>query len=81
VQEEGESWVGTPADTDLAGYKVYWRLTTAPQWTDWVFVPWTGESDMSRLMEHLVIDNFFFGVASVDREGHESVVVFPRPGR
>jgi phage gp45-like len=23
-----------------------------------------------------VIDNFFFGVASVSREGHESVVVF-----
>ncbi len=81
VQGEGESWVAAPADTDLAGYKIYWRLTTAPQWTDWVFVPWTGESDMSRVMEHLVIDNFFFGVASVDRQGHESVVVFPRPGR
>jgi hypothetical protein len=24
-----------------------------------------------------VIDNFFFGVASVGRDGHESVVVFP----
>ena len=28
-----------------------------------------------------VIDNFFFGVASVSRDGDESPVVFPLPGR
>jgi hypothetical protein len=26
-------------------------------------------------------DNYFFGVRAVDRQGHKSVVVFPRPGR
>jgi hypothetical protein len=28
----------------------------------------------------LVIDNYFFGVAAVARDGNESVVVFPSPG-
>jgi hypothetical protein len=27
-----------------------------------------------------VIDNWFFGVAAVSREGHESVVAYPAPG-
>lgn len=74
------SWNVNPSD-DLAGFKVYWRLTTAPQWTDWVFVPWDGQDAMSHVMEHLVIDNYLFGVAAVDAEGHESVVRFPAPGR
>jgi hypothetical protein len=72
---------GAGPDGDLAGFKVYWRLTTAPQWTDWVFVPWAGETEMEHVMDNLVIDNFLFGVASVDAEGHESVVQFPVPGR
>jgi hypothetical protein len=74
------SWTVDPAD-DLAGFKVYWRLTTAPQWTDWVFVPWNGREDMSHVMENLVIDNYLFGVAAIDDQGHESVVRFPTPGR
>jgi hypothetical protein len=27
-----------------------------------------------------VVDNYFFGVASVSRDGHESTIVFPLPG-
>jgi len=39
------SWEVDPAvfgrgDADLTGYKIYWRLTTEPQWTHWTFVPW-----------------------------------------
>jgi hypothetical protein len=75
------SWAVEGADADLAGFKVYWRLTTAPQWTDWVFVPFEGQADMSHVMENLVIDNYLFGVAAVDTEGHESVVQYPVPGR
>ncbi|HUG41195.1 MAG TPA: M28 family peptidase, partial [Longimicrobiales bacterium] len=66
---------------DLAGHKVYWRLTTEPQWTNWIFIPWNDEAEVRHVMENLVIDNYLFGVASVDREGHESVVQFPTPGR
>ena len=54
-------------------YKIYWRDTTSPTW------------DYSRLVgkvtEHrldgIVVDNFFFGVASIGKDGYESPVVFP----
>lgn len=63
-----------PADTTaLAGYRVYWRRTDAPTWGQG---RWVG-----RLQEHtfagLVVDNYFFGVAAVGRDGNESPVAFP----
>ena len=57
----------------LAGYKVYWRDTTAPQWQHSRFVGDVGE----YTFEGLVIDNYLFGVASVSEDGHESPVAFP----
>lgn len=57
------------------GYKVYWRLTTSPQWTWSVDV---GDVDRYTL-EDVVIDNYIFGVASVNADGLESPVVFPGP--
>ncbi|MGD8322598.1 MAG: peptidase M28, partial [Gemmatimonadota bacterium] len=60
-------------DPDLAGYKVYWRDTTAPQWQHGRFV---GEVTEHTLKD-MVIDNYLFGVAAVSKHGDESVVVFP----
>lgn len=67
------SWkkVDSPA---VAGYKVYWRLTTEPQWRH---SRWVGDVD-EYTMEGLIIDNYLFGVAAVGKDGNESVVVFPR---
>ncbi len=62
-----------PAAANLAGYRVYWRLTTDPQWTRSRFV---GKVD-SYTLKNTVIDNYFFGVASVANDGAESPVVFP----
>jgi Zn-dependent M28 family amino/carboxypeptidase len=62
---------------DLAGYRVYWREPTEAQWTR---SRWVGNVTQTTL-ENVIIDNYFFGVAAVDREGHESLVVFPTPGR
>lgn len=60
---------------NLSGYKVYWRLTTDAQWTSSKFV-----GDVSEYtLENVVIDNYFFGVASVAKDGSESPVVFPGP--
>lgn len=57
----------------LAGYKIYWRYTDAPQWQYSKFV-----GDVSEYtLENVVIDNYFFGVASVSKDGFESPVVFP----
>ncbi len=58
---------------DLAGYKIYWRDTTAPQWTHSRFV-----GDVTEFtLEGMVIDNYLYGVACVGEDGHESLVVFP----
>ena len=60
---------------NLAGYRVYWRLTTEPEWTH---SRWVGNVDQYTL-ENVVIDNYLFGVASVALDGNESPVVFPGP--
>ncbi|MBT8303371.1 MAG: M28 family metallopeptidase [Bacteroidia bacterium] len=56
-----------------SGYKIYWRDTTSPTWDHSRHV-----GDVSEhTLEGIVIDNFFFGVASVGKDGFESPVVFP----
>lgn len=60
-------------DSNLAGYKIYWRDTTAPQWQ---YSRWVG-METRFMLEGVVIDNYLFGVAAVARDGSESVVVFP----
>ena len=56
-------------------YKIYWRLTTDSQWR-WSRV--VGNVTQYTL-ENVVIDNYLFGVASVNEDGLESPVVFPGP--
>ncbi|MDG5492170.1 M28 family metallopeptidase [Psychroserpens sp. SPM9] len=56
-----------------ANYKIYWRSTTSPTWDHSRLVGNTTEFTL----EGIVIDNFYFGVAAVDEDGFESVVVFP----
>lgn len=60
-------------DPDLAGYKVYWRTTTSATWDSWRFVGDVNEFTFNGF----VIDNYFFGVAAVGKDGHESPIVFP----
>ena len=60
-------------DENLAGYKIYWRDTTAPQWQYSRFVGKLTD----YTLENVIIDNYLFGVASVSKEGHESVIVYP----
>ena len=55
------------------GYKVYWRDTTSPTW------------DYSRpvgnitefILNGIVLDNYYFGVAAIGENGFESVITFP----
>lgn len=62
---------------DLLGYRVYWRYPDQPQWQ---FSRWAGNATEITL-QNIVIDNYFFAVAAVDRDGRESLPVFPLPGR
>lgn len=63
----------TARASNLAGYRVYWRLTTEPQWTH---SRWAGDVTEFTL-KNTVIDNYFFGVAAVAADGTESPIVFP----
>ena len=66
--------VDAKQNPQLAGYKIYWRLTDANQWQKSVFVP---ANVTEHTLENVVIDNYYFGVASVSKDGIESPVVFP----
>ncbi len=57
----------------VSGYKIYWRDTTSPTWDYSRFVGDVSEA----VLEGIVIDNFFFGVSTVGKNGFESPVVFP----
>ncbi len=61
-------------DDKLQGYKVYWRDTTSPVWQK---TKWVG-NDTDVTLKNIVIDNYLFGVASVSKEGNESVIVYPK---
>ena len=63
-----------PQEAELVkGYKIYWRYTDAPNWQ---FSREVGKVSQFTL-ENVVIDNYFFGVASISQDGIESPVVFP----
>ena len=55
------------------GYKIYWRATTSPTWDHYTYVG----NKTEFTLDGIVIDNFFFGVAAIGANGHESPVVFP----
>ena len=72
-------------NTTIVGYKIYWRETTAPEWQYARFVSKEfyendkdGEEPITFVLENIVIDNYLFGVAAVDENGHESIVSFPK---
>jgi Zn-dependent M28 family amino/carboxypeptidase len=58
---------------DAAYYKVYWRDTTSPTWDHHRVIYGATQATL----QGIVIDNYFFGVAAVDADGFESMVVFP----
>lgn len=60
-------------DKDVAGYKIYWRDTTSPQWQYSKFVGNVTE----HTLKNVVIDNYLFGVVAVGKDGHESIVAYP----
>ncbi len=66
-------WNASPSP-DVIGYRIYWRKPSEVNWTQSRFV---GNVTQFTL-PNVIIDNYFFGVAAVGRNGHESLVAFPR---
>lgn len=67
-------WV-VPKGEKPAGYYVLMRETSSPVWEEKIFV-----NDTTATLNYSK-DNYFFGVQSVDGEGHESLVIIPRSVR
>ena len=60
-------------DKNIKGYKIYWRDTTSPTWDYSRYV-----GDVSEFtLDGIVIDNYYFGVVAVGKNGYESLVSFP----
>ncbi len=66
------SWQSSD-DDNIAGYRIYWRYTSEPQWQ---FSQDVGKVSKATL-KNVVIDNYYFGVAAISKDGIESPVVFP----
>jgi acetylornithine deacetylase/succinyl-diaminopimelate desuccinylase-like protein len=62
-------------ESDIAGYEIVWRETTAATWTNSKPVG----NVTTFTMKGLTKDTYFFGVRSIDKEGNRSFVTYPRP--
>jgi Zn-dependent M28 family amino/carboxypeptidase len=66
------SWTPSPG---AAGYRVWRRDTLSPQWA---VSRWAGDG-ATLTLKGIVIDDWFFGVSAVSKDGWESPVEFPGP--
>lgn len=69
-------WKPNP-EPDIAGYRIVWRDTTAPEWQHF--------KDVGNVTREALVgiskDNYAFGVQAYDRDGNLSVAAYPRPYR
>ena len=65
------------AEPDLAGYRIVWRDTTAPDWQH--------SRDVGNVvrftLQGISKDDYLFGVQAVDRDGNVSPATYPKPYR
>ena len=66
------TWNANP-ESNLTGYEVVWRETTAADWTNVIRV-----GNVTAVTLDMSKDNVQFGVRAVDRAGHRSPVAFPQ---
>lgn len=64
------NWTPVPG---AASYRVWWRDTTAPFWTD----SRSAGSATTLTLKNITVDDWFFGVSSVSSDGYDSPVEFP----
>jgi len=64
------------AEPDLAGYRIVWRDTSAPDWQGVKFV-----GKVTEFTLPLSKDNYYFGVQAIDKDGNLSPASYPTPQR
>lgn len=62
-----------PKSIKPAGYYILMRETVSPYWEKKIFVTET------QVTLPYSKDNYFFGLQSLDADGHESAIIFPKP--
>ena len=62
-------------EPDLAGYRIVWRDTTAPDWQHARDVGNVTRATLAGVPK----DNYVFGVEAYDRDGNVSPATYPRP--
>jgi len=67
------SWAPN-AEPDLAGYRIVWRATTAPDWEHAKDV-----GNVTRATLHVSKDDYAFGIEAYDRDGNVSPAAYPLP--
>jgi hypothetical protein len=68
---------GANSEPDLAGYRIVWRATTAPDWQHSRDV-----GNVTRFtLPGVSKDDFLFGVVAMDKDGNTSVAAYPKPYR
>ena len=66
-------WKASPSP-DVVGYRIYWRKHSDVNWTRSRYVG----NVTQHTLRNVIIDNYFFGIAAVGKNGQESLVAFPR---
>jgi hypothetical protein len=64
------TWAPSPG---AASYRVWWRETTAPFWTQ----SRDAGAETSLTLKNINIDDYFYGVSAVSADGYASPVEFP----
>lgn len=71
-----------PHSGDVAGWKVYYRETSQPLWSNYVFVPAGADgNEVSANLPELSKDKYIFGISTAGKNGAESPAVIPVPAR
>lgn len=65
------------SEDDLAGYRIVWRRTIDPHWTNAMDVGKVTRFTVPKVSK----DNYLFGVQAYDTKGHLSPAVYPLPVR
>jgi hypothetical protein len=65
-------WNANP-ESNLSGYEVVWRETSAADWTNVIPV-----GNVTSVTLNMSKDNVQFGVRAIDQSGHRSPVAFPQ---
>ena len=79
LQLENDTTLRWKANTesDIAGYRIVWRETTAPFWQ---FAQDVGNVERATV-KGISKDNYLFGLQAYDKDGNPSMVTYPVPFR